>query len=101
MRVILDTDIPISALLSPVGAPAKLLDAWERKMFTLVASDALIAERSDVAGRPFFRARLRASAAELLVTGDKELLTLKHHRSARIIIPAAMIELLTELESGE
>ena len=42
MRLILDTNILLSALLSPLGAPAKLLDAWERKTFTLVACDALI-----------------------------------------------------------
>ena len=41
MRLILDTNILLSALLSPLGAPAKLLDAWERKTFTLVACDAL------------------------------------------------------------
>ncbi len=72
MRVILDTNILLSALLSPLGAPAKLLHAWERKMFTLVASDALIGELRDVAGRPFFRARLRASAAELLAAGLRD-----------------------------
>jgi len=134
MRLILDTNILISALLSPLGAPAQLLDAWERKRFTLVACNALIAELRDVAGRPFFRARLRASLAELLaaglrdfsffcrdlpsgsvapdpkdsfllalveasqseflVTGDKELLSLKHHRSTRIVTPAVMIEIL-------
>jgi uncharacterized protein len=141
MRLILDTNILISALLSPLGAPAQLLDAWERKRFTLVACDALIAELRDVAGRPFFRARLRASVAELLaaglrdfsffcrdlpsgsvapdpkdsfllalaeasqseflVTGDKELLSLKQHRSTRIVTPAAMIEILLEAERGE
>jgi len=134
MRLILDTNILVSALLSPLGAPAKLLDAWERKTFTLVASDVLIAEFREVADRPFFRARLRASAAELLaaglrdfsvyicdlpsgpiapdprdsyllamaeaghadflVTGDKELLSLKHHKSTRIVTPAAMIQAL-------
>jgi uncharacterized protein len=134
MRIIFDTNILLSALLSPLGAPAKLLDAWERKVFTLVASDVLIAELRDVAGRPFFRARLRASAAELLaaglrefsfychdlpsgpiapdpkdsyllamaeaskaeflVTGDKEFLSLKWHKSTRIITPSAMIEAL-------
>ena len=140
MRLILDPNILLSAFLSPLGAPAKLLDAWERKTFTLVACDALIAELSDVAGRPFFRARLRASAAELLaaglrdfsffcqnlpsgpiapdpkdsyllalaeasqaeflVTGDKQLLSLKQHQSTRIITPAAMVELLQEAASG-
>ena len=141
MRLILDTNILLSGPLSPLGAPAKLLDAWERKMFTLVACEALVAELRDVAGRPFFRARLRASAAELLaagvrdfsffcrdlplgpvtpdpkdrhllalaeasqaeflVTGDKRLLSLKRHKSTRMITPASMIELLEEAESGE
>lgn len=140
MLVILDTNILLSALLSPSGAPARLLDAWERKAFTLVACDALIAEFRDVAGRPFFRARLRASAAELLAaglrdfslfcrdlptspvapdpkdsyllalaeagpaeflaTGDKELLALQRHKSTRIITPAAMVEILKEVETG-
>jgi putative PIN family toxin of toxin-antitoxin system len=140
MRLILDTNILLSALLSPLGAPAKLLDAWERNSFTLVTCDALIAEFREVAGRPFFRARLRASAAELiaadlhefsfscrdlrsgpvapdpkdsyllalaessqaefLVTGDKELLSLKQHKSTRMITPATMIEILEQAENG-
>lgn len=138
MRLILDTNILLSGLLSPLGAPARLLDAWERKRFTLVACDALIAELRDVASRPFFRARLRASATELLaaglrdfsffcrnlpigpvepnfapdpkdsyllalaeasqaeflVTGDKQLLALRHHKFTRIVTAAAMIEAL-------
>ena len=134
MLLILDTNILLSGLLSPLGASARLLDAWERKAFTLVACDAIIAELRDVADRPYFRARLRATAAELLaaglrdfsvfyedlppgplapdpkdsyllalaeasqaeflVTGDKELLALKQHKSTRIITPAMMIELL-------
>ena len=72
MRVILDTNILLSALLSPVGAPAMLLASWERKTFTLVACDALIAEFLGVAGRPFFKARVRASAAGLLAAGLRD-----------------------------
>jgi PIN domain len=44
MRLMLDTNILLSALLSPLGAPTKLLDFWERKTFTPVACGALIAE---------------------------------------------------------
>ena len=39
-----------------------------------------------------------ASQAEFLVTGDKELLSLKPHKSTRIITPAAMIEILKKAE---
>jgi uncharacterized protein len=134
MRVILDTNILLSALLVSHGAPAKLLDAWERKVFTLVACDDLMGELRDVASRPFFRARLRASSAEslarsiedfssfyknlpvgpiapdpkdsfllalaeigeaaFLVTGDKQLLELRYHKSTRILSPAEMTKLL-------
>jgi putative PIN family toxin of toxin-antitoxin system len=67
MRVILDTNVLLSALLSSRGAPAKLLAAWERKLFTLVISDELLAELRSVLRRPFFQARLRESDAELFV----------------------------------
>jgi len=135
MHVILDTNIMLSALLSPLGTPAKLLAAWERKTFTVVACNALVAELREVSSRPFFRTRLRAGAAELLaaglrdfsffcrelpaapdfaedpkdryllalaeasqaefiVTGDKELLSLRRHKSTQIVTPAVMIEIL-------
>jgi hypothetical protein len=61
MRVILDTNVLLSGLLVPQGAPARLLDAWERMRFTLVACEAILAELREVAGRPFFKARLRSS----------------------------------------
>ena len=41
-----------------------------------------------------------AGEAEFLVTGDKELLSLKQHKSTRIITAAAMIELLREPENS-
>jgi putative PIN family toxin of toxin-antitoxin system len=138
MRVILDTDVLLSALLSPLGPPANLIELWERNDFTLVACEALIAELREVAGRPFFRAKLRVGAAEglaagirefsffcrklpsgadgphfagdpkdsyllalaeacqceFLVTGDQQLLSLRQHKSTRIITAAAIVEIL-------
>ncbi|HEV2960630.1 MAG TPA: putative toxin-antitoxin system toxin component, PIN family [Candidatus Angelobacter sp.] len=72
MLLILDTNILLSGLLSPLGAPAKLLDAWERKIFTLVACDEIITEFRNVVSRPFFRRRLRDSAAELLAADVRD-----------------------------
>jgi uncharacterized protein len=137
-KIIFDTNVLLSALLSPVGPSAQLLEAWERKKFIVVACEALIAELRDVTSRPFFQARLRmstieflaaswrdlsefcadlpqevaapdakdsfllalaeASRADFLVTGDKELLTLKHHGPTRIITPTAMIQVLKTAE---
>jgi hypothetical protein len=73
MRAILDVNILLSALLSPLGAPAKILAAWERKSFTLVACEELVSELRDVAGRPFFRAKLRAGVAEVLAISIQDL----------------------------
>ena len=61
MRVILDTNILLSGLLVAESQPARLLDAWERNIFTLVACQVIIDEFREVSGRPFFRARLQAS----------------------------------------
>jgi uncharacterized protein len=137
-KIILDTNVLLSALLSPVGPPAQLLEAWGRKKIVVVASEALIAELRDVTSRPFFQARLRlstiellaaglrdlsefcadppqevaapdakdsfllalaeASHADFLVSGDKELLALKHHGPTRIISPSAMIQVLKTAE---
>lgn len=72
MRVILDTNVLLSGLLVAHGPPAKLLEAWERDLFTLVSCHELIAEFREVVGRPFFRARLRGSAVELMAAGLRD-----------------------------
>jgi len=77
MLVILDTNVLLSALLSPQGPPAELLAASRRKLFTLVVSDELLAELRSVLRRPFFRARLRESDAELFVASLHDL-ALRH-----------------------
>ena len=71
-RVILDTNVLLSGLLVSEGPPVKLIDAWEKNRFTLVACEELIAEFRAVAARPFFKARLKASAVELLMSGLRD-----------------------------
>jgi uncharacterized protein len=73
MRAILDANILLSALLSPLVAPAKILEAWERKRFTLIACEEFLIELRDVSRRPFFRGRLRAGAAEVLAISIQDL----------------------------
>ena len=102
MRAILDNNILISALLSPLGAPAHILDAWERKRFTLIACNDLINELRDVAGRPFFRERLRAGAAELLAVSIQDLAFYCHELPARPVAPDPKDSYLVALaEAGE
>jgi len=58
-----------------------LLEAWERKLFTLVVCEELIAEIRDVSGCPFFRARLRASAVEELLADLADFLPAHRRRT--------------------
>ena len=44
MRVVLDANVFVSAVLSRAGAPARLLERWRAGDFDLVVSEALLAE---------------------------------------------------------
>lgn len=52
MRVILDTNIWVSALVSRTGAPAKIVNAVLAGKLVPVFSEATFAELEDVLGRP-------------------------------------------------
>jgi uncharacterized protein len=44
VRAVLDVNVLVSALLSPAGAPARLVLAWRRGQFELVVSPRLLEE---------------------------------------------------------
>jgi uncharacterized protein len=44
MRVVLDANVLVSAILSPRGTPAQILNAWRAEQFDLVISEAIFAE---------------------------------------------------------
>jgi len=44
LRVVIDTNIFVSALLSKTGAPAQVIDAWQSRKFLVITSDAAILE---------------------------------------------------------
>jgi uncharacterized protein len=47
LRVVIDTNIFVSALLSPGGTPAKVLQSWEEQRFLLLTSGEIIDEISE------------------------------------------------------
>jgi putative PIN family toxin of toxin-antitoxin system len=55
MRVVVDTNILLSALINPRGLPAQLIDAWRAKRFVLVTSGEQLIELGAVARRPALR----------------------------------------------
>jgi len=64
VRAVLDPNVLISALLSPVGAPAQLLIAWRGGSFELIVSPALVAELRRALNYPKLRKRIPTADAE-------------------------------------
>jgi putative PIN family toxin of toxin-antitoxin system len=63
VRIILDTNIIVSGLISEHGVPAQLLNAWTDRVFFLVTSTTQIAEITDVTRRPSVRPLITPSHA--------------------------------------
>jgi putative PIN family toxin of toxin-antitoxin system len=50
LRVVIDTNIFVSALLSKKDSPAKILDTWRERKFLVITSEAAISEVERVLG---------------------------------------------------
>jgi putative PIN family toxin of toxin-antitoxin system len=48
LRAVIDTNVLVSSILSKRGAPAQLVDVWREHKFTVVTSEAAIAEAERV-----------------------------------------------------
>lgn len=67
MRVILDTNIFISALLSTDSGPARLLGHWRQSRFTLLSCEEQLEEMRRVTRYPKIRVRLSPALAGRLI----------------------------------
>jgi uncharacterized protein len=67
VRVVLDANVVVSALLSRVGAPAMLIRLWLDGEFDFVASELLLAEIERTLAAPKIRKRLAATEAQAFV----------------------------------
>lgn len=63
MRVVLDVNVLISALLSPAGAPARIIVAWQSGHFELIVSPLLLEEFSRALAYPKLRRHITAVEA--------------------------------------
>ena len=72
MRVVLDPNVLVSALISPAGPPREILTAWTQGRFELVASPALLGELRDVLARAKFRRWVSVATAAEYVDGLAE-----------------------------
>jgi len=66
-RAVLDTDVLVSALISPAGSSARLLLALRSGAFELIVSPLLLAELREVLGRDKLRRYLSEAEADAYV----------------------------------
>lgn len=67
MRVVLDTNVLLSGLISPNGVPALLVQAWIDNRFSLVSHDLQFAEFREVSRRDKIKVLVRPFAAGRLL----------------------------------
>ena len=73
MRVVLDTNVLISALLNPNAPPAELLTAWRSGQFKLLTAAPQIDELARVTRYPKLRGRLNPALAGRLINELRDL----------------------------
>lgn len=102
MRLVLDTNLLIRALISEQGAPARLIDAWDEQQFVLLSSEEQLEEFKTVTRRerlaPFIE---RSDVGRFINQIRAEALILdKLRRIDRSVDPADNF-LLAMAEAGE
>jgi len=73
MRVVLDTNILLSALINRHGTPAQLMAGWRERRYNLITSTEQLIELGDVARRPVLRARIVPSTVGRLIRDLRKL----------------------------
>jgi predicted nucleic acid-binding protein len=73
MRVVLDTNILVSALIAPAGYPAAIYNAWEYDKFTLLTCAEHIAEVSATLRKPSVAALIEPYKAGRLINQIRKL----------------------------
>lgn len=76
MRLVIDTNILISALLSASAPPAQLIDMWRHGRFTLLTCREQLDELRRVTRYPKIKARLPPAIAGRLINELRELAVL-------------------------
>lgn len=73
MRVVLDTNILLSALMVRGAPPDRLYEEWRHGRFELVTTERQTEELRQVIRRPFFQERLKASEIGRMVNDLRRL----------------------------
>jgi uncharacterized protein len=90
MRVVIDTNVTASRYISPRGAPAEVFGLWERQVFELLISEAILAEYERVLQYDKIRSRHRMSNDQIRqVIAD-------FRQAATLVAPAETLDVIRE-----
>jgi hypothetical protein len=87
VRLVIDTNIMISALLSGASLPAHLIDLWREGRFDLLSSPEQIEELMRVTRYPKIRERLAPALAGRLVNELRDLAVMGSHLPVVTVSP--------------
>jgi putative PIN family toxin of toxin-antitoxin system len=88
MEAVLDTNVVVSAAISPKGPPAEIIKSWRARSFVWVTSPPLLQELEFALRSPRFKRYVTWSDDELL-----EFLALVR-AVARIVVPTSVVDVI-------
>lgn len=81
VKVVIDTNVWISALINPYGHPAQLRKFFEQGLFQCIVSAPMLEELIDVLNRPRIRGKYNITTEEI-----EELVVLIEERSENVLL---------------
>jgi uncharacterized protein len=68
MKIVIDTNIFISSMLTPTGNPGRILEGWQSDAYQVIVCQRLLDELADVALRTKFAPRISLADIETLIS---------------------------------
>jgi uncharacterized protein len=87
LRVVLDVNVLISAVIRRSGVPAEIVHEWRAGRFELVISPHLLGELHDVLGRPHIVPYVTPTEAEELLAALRDIAILVENPPAERLVP--------------
>lgn len=100
MRVVIDTNVLVSALMLPTSMPAELLTLWRNGRFTLLTAKPQLEELTRVTRYPKIRARLNPALAGRLINELRDLAEEVHPLPSIDVSPDPYDNYLLAIASG-
>ena len=99
MKVILDTNVLLAALISPSGHPSQIFDAWQEKKFSLLTAPAQLEEIRKASRYPKLQKILHPSQIGTLINNlqNSAIVTELQPLHASVTLPDSNDEFLLQI----